>query len=126
MEFRMKKNRSDLEIQISSTLVQFEKEYMGRGPVDIKTYLFDDIVFIRLKGVLTKAETQLASGGSKDNRDLIKRVRIELLEKGRPLLEAIIENILNRKVVSLHTDISTRTGERLIIFTLNEPLNDLF
>ncbi|HHT10743.1 MAG TPA: DUF2294 domain-containing protein [Atribacter sp.] len=122
----MKKNRSDLEIQISSTLVQFEKEYMGRGPVDIKTYLFDDIVFIRLKGVLTKAETQLASGGSKDNRDLIKRVRIELLEKGRPLLEAIIENILNRKVVSLHTDISTRTGERLIIFTLNEPLNDLF
>jgi|BioPla2DNA2_1021312.scaffolds.fasta_scaffold62822_2 uncharacterized protein YbcI len=126
MEFRMKKNRNDLEIQISSTLVQFEKEYMGRGPVDIKTYLFDDIVFIRLKGVLTKAETQLASGGSKDNRDLIKRVRIELLEKGRPLLEAIIENILNRKVVSLHTDISTRTGERLIIFTLNEPLNDLF
>jgi uncharacterized protein YbcI len=122
----MKKKRSDLEIQISSTLVQFEKEYMGRGPVDIKTYLFDDIVFIRLKGVLTKAETQLASGGSKDNRDLIKRVRIELLEKGRPLLEAIIENILNRKVVSLHTDISTRTGERLIIFTLNEPLNDLF
>ena len=122
----MKKNRNDLEIQISSTLVQFEKEYIGRGPVDIKTYLFDDIVFIRLKGVLTKAETQLASGGSKDNRDLIKRVRIELLEKGRPLLEAIIENILNRKVVSLHTDISTRTGERLIIFTLNEPLNDLF
>jgi len=122
----MKKNRNDLEIQISSTLVQFEKEYMGRGPVDIKTYLFDDIVFIRLKGVLTKAETQLASGGSKDNRDLIKRVRIELLEKGRPLLEAIIENILNRKVVSLHTDSSTRTGERLIIFTLNEPLNDLF
>ena len=122
----MKKNRNDLEIQISSTLVHVEKEYMGRGPVDIKTYLFDDIVFIRLKGVLTKAETQLASGGSKDNRDLIKRVRIELLEKGRPLLEAIIENILNRKVVSLHTDISTRTGERLIIFTLNEPLNDLF
>mgnify|MGYP001485704541 FL=1 len=121
----MKKKRSELEIQISTTLIQFEKEYMGRGPVDIKTYLFDDIVFIRLKGVLTKAETQLASGGSKENRDLIKRVRIELLEKGRPLLEAIIENILNRKVISLHTDISTRTGERLIIFTLNEPLNDL-
>ncbi len=118
-------NKSELESQISSTLIQFEKEYMGRGPVEIKTYLFDDIVFIRLKGVLTKAETQLASGGSKDNRDLIKRVRIELLEKGRPLLEAIIENILGRKVVSLHTDISTRTGERLIIFTLNEPLNDL-
>jgi len=125
MEFIMKKKRSELEIQISTTLIQFEKEYMGRGPVDIKTYLFDDIVFIRLKGVLTKAETQLASGGSKENRDLIKRVRIELLEKGRPLLEAIIENILNRKVISLHTDISTRTGERLIIFTLNEPLNDL-
>lgn len=121
----MKKKRSELEIQISTTLIQFEKEYMGRGPVDIKTYLFDDIVFIRLKGVLTKAETQLASGGSKENRDLIKRVRIELLEKGRPLLEAIIENILNRKVISLHTDISTCTGERLIIFTLNEPLNDL-
>ncbi|NLJ50485.1 MAG: DUF2294 family protein [Candidatus Atribacteria bacterium] len=74
------KNRSELEIQIRSTLIQFEKEFMGRGPIDIKTYLFDDIVFIRLKEVLTKAETKLASGGSKNNRDLIKRVRIELLE----------------------------------------------
>ncbi|MCX6089148.1 MAG: DUF2294 domain-containing protein [Candidatus Atribacteria bacterium] len=116
------KSKSDLESQINSTIIQFEKEYMGRGPIETKTYLFDEVVFIRLKGVLTKAETQLASSGAKENRDLIKRVHIELLEKGRPLLEAIIKNILNRKVVSLHIDISTRTGERLIIFTLNHAL----
>jgi len=117
------KNRSELESQISTTMIQFEKEYMGRGPTETKTYIFDDIVFVRFKGVLTKAETQLASSGNKESLDLIKRVRIELLEKGRPLLEAIIENILGRKVVSLHTDISTRTGERLVIFTLDQPFD---
>jgi len=113
------KTRGQIEAEISESLIKFEKEYMGRGPLETKTYIFDDLVVVRLKGVLTKAEYQLTQTGSEHDRDLIKQVRVTLLEKGRPLLEAVVESILACKVKSLHTDISTVTGERIIIFVLD-------
>ena len=112
-----------LQSEISEAIIKFEKEYMGRGPMETKTYIVDDLVIVRLKGVLTQAEYQLAkTGETKKGRDLIKQMRIELIENCRPLLDAVIEAITKRKVLSLHTDISTTTGERLIVFTLDAPL----
>lgn len=113
------KTKGQIEAEISESLIKFEKEYMGRGPLETKTYIFDDLVVVRLKGVLTKAEYQLTQTGSEHDRDLIKQVRVTLLEKGRALLEAVVESILFCKVKSLHTDISTVTGERIIIFVLD-------
>lgn len=115
------KNRTkgQLEAEISEAVIRFEKEFMGRGPLETKTYIIDDMVLVRLRNVLTQAELKLADvPGSKDGRELVKRVRIALLEQGRPLLEEVIENILGVKVKSLHTDISTVTGERVILFSL--------
>lgn len=93
---------------------------MGRGPEETKTYIIDDMIIVRLRGVLTPAEKQLAkTPDDQKGRTLIKQVRLELLERARPLLEVIINDITGRKVRSLHTDISTATGERIIIFTLD-------
>lgn len=118
------KTKGQVESQISEAIIKFEKEYMGRGPLETKTYIIDDMVLVRLKGVLTQAEYQLArTGGDSKGRELIKQVRIELLEKGRPLLEAVIESITAQKVVSLHTDISTATGERIILFVLEKSMD---
>lgn len=116
------KTRGQAEAEISEAVIKFEKEYMGRGPLETKTYILDDLVLVRLKGVLTQAEHQLAKAAENPRgRELIKQVRIELLEKGRPLLEAVVESIVGRSVKSLHTDISTLTGERVILFTLDAP-----
>jgi len=113
------KTKGQLEAEISAAMVQFEREYMGRGPEETRTYLIDDLVLVRLRGVLTPAEKQLASGDpAGDNRKLIKQVRMQLLEKARPLLISIIKDILNQDVISLHTDISIKTGERVILFSL--------
>lgn len=113
------RTKGQIEAEISEFVIKFEIEFMGRGPLEAKTYLIDDMVLVRLRGVLTKAEHQLAST-SEDvhGRDLIKQMRIILLEKGRPLLQSAVETITGKKVISLHTDISTITGERIIIFTL--------
>lgn len=115
----MAKTRGQIEAEISEAIIKFEKEYMGRGPDETKTYIIDDMVLIRLKGVLTPAEKQLAKAdeGTK-GRSLIKQVRIELIEKARMLLDTIVGDITGQKVKSLHTDISTVTGERVIIFVL--------
>ena len=121
---RKKKSKGQIEAEISEAIIKFEKEYMGRGPLETKTYIIDDIVFVRLKGVLTKAEMHLADTEREiRGRGLVKEVRIELLEKGRSLLEDVIKKITGRRVISLHTDISTKTGERVIIFTLDGSLS---
>jgi len=114
------RTKGQLEAEISEALVKFEREYLGRGPEETKTYLVEDMVLVRLRGVLTPAEKQLARAGDPvRGRDLIKQVRIELLEKGRTLLERIVVDITGQAVKSLHTDISTVTGERIIVFVLD-------
>jgi len=120
------RTKGEIEAEISEAIIKFEKEYMGRGPDETKTYYLDEIVVVRLQRVLTLAEKQLAkTDESTRGRALVKQVRTELLEKARPLLEKTISDITNRRVISLHTDISTVTGERIIIFTLeNSPLGE--
>jgi uncharacterized protein YbcI len=118
---KKEKSKGQVEAEISEAVTRFEKEYMGRGPLETKTYLIDDMVIVRLKGVLTRAEYRLVkSERNAKARELIKQVRIELIENGRPILESLVKGITRRKVRSLHTDISTVTGERLIIFTLDK------
>lgn len=117
------KSKGQIESEISEAVTRFEKEYMGRGPLETKTYLVDDMIIVRLKGLMTKAEYRLVESDSNAKaRELIKQVRIELIENGRSILEALIKTITHRKVKSLHTDISTITGERLIVFTLEKPI----
>lgn len=117
------KSRGQLEAEISDAIVKFEREYMGRGPEEVRTYLLDDIVMVRLHGVLTPAERQLARSDMEgQGRSLIKQVRMELLEKARPLLDTIVREITGQTIRSLHTDISTLTGERIIVFSLSGPV----
>jgi uncharacterized protein YbcI len=100
---------------------RFEQEYMGRGPKDIRAHLIDDVLFVRLQGVLTAAEQHLVKSlPAEKGRDLLKQVRMHLLETARPLMEAMVQEITGMKVISMHHDISTVTGEEVVLFTLAE------
>ena len=118
------KTKGQIEAQISEAIIRFEKEYMGRGPTETKTYIIKDMIFVRLKGVLTPAEEQLAK--TAEGADLIKKTRMQLLESARVLLEKMISEITGFEVQSMHTDVSTKTGERVIIFTLDKNLEETF
>jgi uncharacterized protein YbcI len=113
------KTKGEIESEICEALIKFEREYMGRGPEEARTYILDDLIIVRLRGVLTPAERQLVkSEVAGHGRSLIKQVRMELIEKARPLLEVLVHDITGQHVKSLHTDISTSTGERIIVFSL--------
>src|SRR6476620_3597915 len=121
---RPMKTRGEIEAAICKGISRFEQDYMGRGPKDIHAYLIDDLLLVRLVGVLTVAEQQLvASLPAEKGRDLLKQVRIHLVETARPLMEAMVQEITGAKVVSLHHDISTLTGEEIVVFTLAAPPN---
>jgi len=119
-----KVTKGQIEAEITKALIKFEKDHMGRGPKDAVTHLIGDIIFIRLKGVLTAAERQLAN--NKDGVELIKKVRSNLLEGSRMLLEQVIINITSVKIISMHMDIRTITGEKVIIFTTEEDVEKKF
>jgi uncharacterized protein YbcI len=115
------KSKGEFEAEISSAVIRFKRDYMGRGPQEVRTFLVEDMALVRLKGVLTPAEQRLAQVEDPHRgRDLIKQLRVELIEHGREILEEAIQAILGVRVLSLHTDISTRTGESVIVFTLSE------
>jgi uncharacterized protein YbcI len=114
--------QGEIEAAICQAMTRFEQEFMGRGPKDIHAFLIGDVVFVRLQGVLTAAERQLVKTlPAEKGRDLLKQVRTQLIETARPLLEKIVGDIAGKKVMSLHHDISTVTGEEFVVFTLESP-----
>lgn len=114
------KTKGELEAEISQAIIRFKKDYMGRGPLGVRTYLIDDMALVRLRGVLTPAEQKLAQVEERSRgRDLIKQMRLELIEHGRPILEEMLREILGVGILSLHTDVSTASGESVILFTLD-------
>ncbi len=117
------KTKGQVEAEISQAVVKFELEYMGRGPGDVRTHLLRDMVVVRLKGILTPAERQLVKV---EGVELIKQVRAKLLETGRSVLKQGVEEITGLSVVSIHSDLSTTTGERVILFVMSENVEEKF
>jgi uncharacterized protein YbcI len=113
------KTQGEIEAAICEMMSHFENEHMGRGPTSIHAHLIGELLVVRLQGVLTTAERHLAhSVSAAKGRDLLKEVRTELLETARPILEALVQEVTGVKVLSLHNDISTVTGEKVVLFTL--------
>ena len=116
------RTQGEIEAAICDGMARFELEYMGRGPKDIRAHLIGDLLLVRLQGVLTAAEQHLVKTlPAEKGRDLLKQVRIQLMETARPFMEAMVQEVTAAKVRSLHHDISTVTGEEVVLFTLAEP-----
>ena len=115
------RTQGEIEAAICEGISRFEQDYMGRGPKEIHTHLLGDLLVVRLKGVLTAAEQQLVKSLSVEKgRDLLKQVRTHLIETARSIMEAMVQEVTGVKVLTMHHDISTLTGEEVVLFTLVE------
>jgi uncharacterized protein YbcI len=111
--------QGEIEAAICQGVGRFEQDYMGRGPKGIHAHLLGDFLVVRLQGVLTAAEQHLVKSlPAAKGRDLLKEVRSHLIETARPILEAMVEKVTGVNVVTMHHDISTLTGEEVVLFTL--------
>jgi len=138
------KSQREIEAAVCDGISRFQQEFLGRGPRDIHAHLIGSLLVVRLQGVLTPAERQLiaprheastgdGNGDQNDRTDvanghdggngraLLKQVRTHMVATGRPRLESIVENAVGVKLVSVHHDISTVTGEEVLVFSLAEP-----
>ncbi len=114
------RSKGEIEAAIRNAIIKFEQEFMGRGPDDVKAFIVRDQVLIRLKGVMTPAERQLAK--TTDGIDMVKRVRQNLIAQGRDRLCEQVSDITGLKTTALFTDIDAQIGERVIVFTLERDL----
>ena len=118
------KTRGETEAEMTQAIVKFEKEYLGRGPLDARSFFVNDMILIRLRGILSPAERKISE--SWEGQSLVKETRRQLFESSRSTIEALVEEIVGCRVVSLHTDLSTKTGERVIILTVDTNLDDVY
>lgn len=114
--------KGQAEAKISEAVSRFEIEYMGRGPKQIRTLIIQDMIIIRLKGFLSQSEQKLAENSQ--GVELVKQVRTMLFENSRAYLVNLIKDVVDVEVVSTHSDVSTKTGEKIIVVTVGENLEE--
>lgn len=119
-----KKTRGETEAEFTKAMIQFEKEYLGRGPLEAHTIFLNDMIIVRLKGVLTRAENKLSE--SLEGRELVKETRRKLFESARSIIAELVESITQCQLISLHTDVSTKTGERVVVLVVDCNFEERF
>jgi uncharacterized protein YbcI len=115
--------KGEIEAAIRNAIIKFEQDFMGRGPEDVRAYIVRDLVVVRLKGVLTPAERQLAK--SAEGVDMVKRIRQTLIAQGRDRLFEQVTEITGAKALALFTDIDVQIGEKVLVFTVDRDLEGL-
>ena len=121
---RKSRTRGEVEAEMTQAIINFEKKYLDRGPLDARSFFVNNMILIRLRGVLTPAERKIAE--NREGQLLVKESRRQLFESSRSTIEALVVEIVGCKVVSLHTDVSTKTGERVIVLTVDTNLDEAF
>lgn len=116
--------RGEAEAAFTRAMIQMEKEYLGRGPEQARTIFLDDMIIVRLQGILTRAEIKLSE--TEEGRELIKETRRRLFESARDYMAEIVQQITGLQMTSLHTDVSTKSGERIIVLIVAGDLERLY
>ncbi|HEY7167800.1 MAG TPA: DUF2294 domain-containing protein [Candidatus Binatia bacterium] len=114
------KTKGEIEAAISEAIVRFEIDYMGRGPKEARSHIFEDLIVVRLKGMLTPAEQQLTK--TAEGVELIKKMRSKIIDNAKADFARVISTNTGVAVRDILTDISTMSGERIFVFILDRNL----
>ncbi len=115
--------KKKIEADLSEAFIKFQRDLLGRGPQEARTYIVGDMVISRFKGVLTVEERHLVTHDK--GRRIVKEMRQVLREMYSQESEEIVQRITGCKVLSSHSDISTKMGERIEVFIIDRDLEKI-
>ena len=88
--------------RISTEVVRTFKEYYGKGPTSAKAYMFDDMLFVVMRGGLNAAEKFLLQKGEVD---VVRQYRQTFENRMDEVLTGKIEELTGRKVIGFNSQI---------------------
>jgi len=118
----MQQTKGQIEATITERLTRFEREFLGRGPEKARSTILGDQIVVRLTGILSQAEKKLCLEPA--GIESLKMMRSKLIEQSGREIKALVAEACGMSLISMHTDISTRTGERIFVFTLESDLEE--
>lgn len=117
------KSKQEIESAVSQAMTKFLKEQMGEQAETVIAQAVGDAIIVKFKGVLPPAERHMVK--NQEGLKLIKELKIKLIERARPILDAMIKDLTGTEVIDIHSDISLETGERIEIFTLDRNVEKI-
>jgi uncharacterized protein YbcI len=118
------KTRGESEAEFTNMFIKLERDYLGRGPEDVRTFFVNDMIVVRLRGIETAAEIKLAE--TVEGSALVKDMRRQLFESSKPILQEIVNKTIGCGIEGLYTDMNPHTGERIVVLTVDMNLDKLF
>lgn len=113
-------SKKELETAISQAMERFVEEQMGECPRKVVTSVMKDVIIVRIKSNLIPAERYMMR--YQKGSEIIRELKIKLIERAKPLLDAMIKNLTGADIIDLHSDVCVETGERVEIFTLKKDI----
>jgi uncharacterized protein YbcI len=104
------------QARVSHEVVRTMKDLYGRGPTHAKTYLCDEYVFCVMSGGMTRDEETMLRGGQ---HDAVRDYRLRFQSVIAPELIRRVEEVLDRRVVSYHSQVLFDPDRLVEIFVLD-------
>ena len=111
-------NGTSLRAAISREMVKALKTYYGKGPTKAKSYLFDDLLFVVMRGGMAPAEKTLLEAGHSDEVRTFRQ-RFENVIGDR--LVGTIEQLTERKVLTYQSQVLFDPFVVIEIFVFDQP-----
>jgi uncharacterized protein YbcI len=118
------KARGQVEAEIAEAVVRLERELMGRGPTEAKASIIDDLVVVRLRGVLTPPERRIRS--SEEGRRLIRAGRDQVRRSALAEIEQELSAITGSRIISQYWDLDIDREAMVEVFELETNLERRF
>ena len=108
-----------LQARVSHAVVRTMKDLYGRGPTHAKTYLCDEYVFCVMSGGMTRDEETMIRGGE---QDAVRAYRLRFQAVIAPEIIRRVEEVLERKVVTYHSQVLFDPDRLVEIFVLDSAM----
>ncbi len=119
-EQREDQKPTSLQASVSQVVVRTMKDLYGRGPTHAKTYFCDEYVFCVMTGGMSRDEETMIRGGEKE---AVREYRLRFQGVIAPELIRRVEDVLERSVVSYHSQVLFDPDRLIEIFVLDRPVN---
>ena len=116
------KSRQEIESAVAEAMTKFLRKQMGERAAGVITEVASDAIIVRVKGIMPPAERYLIK--NQEGMKLLKELKEKLIERAKPLLEAMIKNLIDAEVVDIYSSFNPASNEHIEIFTLDRSFDD--